>query len=655
MASRVELLQSELAQLEKELIPNYYLTQLEHLDLSNNQISVIEADTFVKFYKLKSLYLSGNSIQHLDFFIPKTLEILDVSKNILTSVKGHFLNSTTKIRSLDLSSNMLSKNPLDKNAFEGIRTREPLNIDLSNNNLITLSQEAIWPLLTKNKDATRYEKLKLNLNANNIHCNCMLNWIPQAMSMEPSEARFMGIDIQGRCNSPNNLESVSLHDLKESQLSCVGPTIVLPNKNGFSDVTWREGEDGSVRCSASGDPNPRYAMVLNHKNIILPSKTVGRYILSENGNLVVKELRLSDKGNITCVAENVAGSATHVINVHVAPHLTGAQKAAITFGILIPVLVVLISVICGVCIYWYFKRGKFAQCTRKRRSSSIGEEAERFSLQNHHKLELNSEHNTLRVGSHDPIRADSLTYLDYATGGRSSPIESRKPMTGNIHQAFVNGMRQSIDKKSRTSSNRSKGDDLNKSHPSVYDLHSTQYAPCFRDDPDSCEQINNIGTLGPPVLAFARKSNTMPKMATINHMGTFNVGGPRQDNGTLPTSQSNPGKASKTQSSNGSSVGVARPMIHNGNGDLDDGVLSRPSSTNSSNYSASNHTQQPYLSIKRGSAMPTVPAKLYAIPLYIDPPQFKSNVNGSNSNILNSNSPNMVSPGSTTSEATHMS
>ena len=376
--------------------------------------------------------------------------------------------------------------------------------------------------------------------------------------------------------------------------------------------------------------------------------------------MVVEDLKLSDSGNITCIASNVAGSSTHVINVQVSAQLTGVQKVAITFGILIPVLIVLLSVIIGVCLYSYYRRGAWANCSRKRRSSSLGDEAERFSLQNHNKLGLNNDH-TLRIPNHEPIREDSLTYLDYAVD-RASPIEPRKPINGDIHQAFVNGMRQSLDRKSRNNT-RSRPEDVNKSHPSVYDLHSTQYSPIFREDPDSLEQVGTLGgNMAPPVLAFARKSNTMPKLATINHMGTFNVGGPKilDNNNTLPTSQSNPGVQNKTLNSSpsGNQESRAHVMLPNGPlpaADLEDGVLSRPSSTNSSNYSTSNHTQQPYLSIKRGTAMPTVPAKLYAIPLYIDPPQFKSNVNGSNNNILTSNSPNVASPGSTTSEATHMS
>ena len=169
----------------------------------------------------------------------------------------------------------------------------------------------------------------------------------------------------------------------------------------------------------------------------------------------------------------------------------------------------------------------------------------------------------------------------------------------------------------------------------MYDLHSNQFPPPSRED--SADQL--------PIMAFAKKSNTMPKIATINQMTTFNIGARHHENNTLPASQSNPGAQNKTMRDQ--AVGDSEP--HNAllpNGDLEDGILSRPSSTNSSNYS--NHAQ-PYLSVKRGTAMPTVPAKLYAIPLYIDPPQFKSNSNN------NTNSPNIVSPGSTTSEATHMS
>ena len=246
---------------QKDLEP---YSQLEHLDLSDNQISFIEVDAFIRLYNLKSLYLSGNAIDHLNFVIPKSLEVLDVSKNVVTSIKSQFLNGT-KIGNLDLSSNLLGKEALKNDVFAGIRTRSQLSIDLTNNNLVTVTNETIAPLLFKTSKTSRYEKLKFNLNSNNLHCNCLFNWVPNVLNMNLARSRPLSIDIQGKCNSPNFLEYKDLVDVRASQMLCSAPVIVLPNKEGVSDVFWAENEKGHLRCSASGDPTPAYSFLVGNK------------------------------------------------------------------------------------------------------------------------------------------------------------------------------------------------------------------------------------------------------------------------------------------------------------------------------------------------------------------------------------------------------
>ena len=179
----------------------------------NYQISFIEVDAFIRLYNLKSLYLSGNAIEHLDFVIPKSLEVLDVSKNVVTTIKSFFLNGT-KIKNLDLSSNMLGKEALKNDVFEGIRTRSQLSIDLTNNNLVTVRNETIAPLVYKTDKTARYEKLKFNLNSNNLHCNCLFDWVPKILNMDLEKSRPLSIDIQGKCNSPNFLEYKDIVDVK---------------------------------------------------------------------------------------------------------------------------------------------------------------------------------------------------------------------------------------------------------------------------------------------------------------------------------------------------------------------------------------------------------------------------------------------------------
>ena len=349
----------------------------------------------------------------------------------------------------------------------------------------------------------------------------------------------------------------------------------------------------------------------------------------------MEDVDTSDEGNITCHAGNVAGVSIHTFRMHVKPRLSKAHRIVITIVILIVTSVILVLVISGVCLYMHHRRHFFTldKCLWKRTSSSIGEDSERISFHGRKPRSYPPfEHNHLSHISNrrDSLKADSIDYTDMLT-----TLDGDTELNGgDIHSAFANATKRCLEDR-RSRRGRSRADELNmtKSHPSIFDIHRNQFLPGSRDGLDSHDPMETFG--------YARKSNTMSKIATINQ-GSSQGHSPVNwvVNRNRPSSQSNPGVLNAPNSGPGQDP-THSPLLLNG--DHTEGALSRPSSTNSSNYS--NQATHPYLSIKRGNAIPTVPAKLYAIPLYIDPPQYKSNANSSN----------LVSPGSTTSEATHMS
>ena len=61
---------------------------------------------------------------------------------------------------------------------------------------------------------------------------------------------------------------------KASQMLCSPPVIVLPNKEGVSEVHWTENEKGHLRCSASGDPTPKYSFTVENRMFISSTSTV---------------------------------------------------------------------------------------------------------------------------------------------------------------------------------------------------------------------------------------------------------------------------------------------------------------------------------------------------------------------------------------------
>lgn len=178
--------------IEKILETNFeHLTKLEKIDLSNNLISNIEDQSFKPSSKtLKTIVLANNKIQILNddvfggvSFLKlkkiefKSLEILDVSKNVISYVHEDAFSSLKKLQRLDLSSNKIDK--LNKKHFENLENLEFLDIsdnlyssieqdtffDLKNLKMLNISQnkmESFDFLCLKN--SSKLEHLDLSLN-----------------------------------------------------------------------------------------------------------------------------------------------------------------------------------------------------------------------------------------------------------------------------------------------------------------------------------------------------------------------------------------------------------------------------------------------------------------------------------------------------------
>jgi netrin receptor unc-5 len=92
--------------------------------------------------------------------------------------------------------------------------------------------------------------------------------------------------------------------------------LLLNEKINFSDIDQRFewepfptsgliGKSVEIRClPPEGEPKP---LVYWLKNNQLIEKTNKRMLISNEGSLLINEVRLTDSGNYTCIAENLAG------------------------------------------------------------------------------------------------------------------------------------------------------------------------------------------------------------------------------------------------------------------------------------------------------------------------------------------------------------
>ncbi|NXS52601.1 LRC32 protein, partial [Brachypteracias leptosomus] len=138
--------------------------QLEHLDLCFNQLEAVSAPALAQLPQLRSLLLGSNRLDHnylsngAAFHLLSNIELLDLSANSLESpMAGWYLSNLTRLRTLDLSRNKLTK--LLVGIFQSSpRLRE---LDLSNNYIMEI-EEGVFEALG--------ELEVVNLALNSLHC-----------------------------------------------------------------------------------------------------------------------------------------------------------------------------------------------------------------------------------------------------------------------------------------------------------------------------------------------------------------------------------------------------------------------------------------------------------------------------------------------------
>nr|XP_015216099.1 PREDICTED: immunoglobulin superfamily member 10 [Lepisosteus oculatus]XP_015216100.1 PREDICTED: immunoglobulin superfamily member 10 [Lepisosteus oculatus]XP_015216101.1 PREDICTED: immunoglobulin superfamily member 10 [Lepisosteus oculatus] len=94
------------------------------------------------------------------------------------------------------------------------------------------------------------------------------------------------------------------------------------------------GEPLFLHCLSDGSPRPKILWSIPGGHVLSRPQINGRYVLLENGTLVIRETALHDRGNYVCTARNDAGEASvtvPVIVVGYAPRITnGPPQSART-------------------------------------------------------------------------------------------------------------------------------------------------------------------------------------------------------------------------------------------------------------------------------------------------------------------------------------
>ena len=197
------------------------LNNIKKIKLDNNKLHSIPNGLFNSLSTLELLSLSGNNIEKIEenpFPKDSALQNLYLDKNKLSSLPP-WIFSLRKIKSIDLSSNQLTLEDLDKAVEYLMPMGDPLNeivVNLSNNNITTLVKrmETI-SFMQQAKYDYLWRSYKIILSGNPLDCDCIMSAFVQYMKerFPLTQSRF----DTWQCHRPLELKGKSILEIREDQ------------------------------------------------------------------------------------------------------------------------------------------------------------------------------------------------------------------------------------------------------------------------------------------------------------------------------------------------------------------------------------------------------------------------------------------------------
>ncbi|XP_053994637.1 peroxidasin [Hylaeus volcanicus] len=254
------------------------------LDLRFNNIADIRPGSFHGLFELHTLLLNDNRIRHLH---PRTFEgapnlrILYLYKNRLEHVSPGAFAGLPKLEQLYLHYNHLRE--IKSGTFNDLPSLERLF--LHSNKLHRLPADAF-------RNVGPMTRLRLDSNA--LVCDCNLVWLVQRLQSKPAEMAAV-------CQSPVEMRGRSLTAMSPDDFHCTKPQIM----NGPQDVEVRLGGTISFTCEVAGDPTPEIKWMRDSNEV---SPDGSRYVIQEDGTLIISDATEQDTGEYECLAKSEMGT-----------------------------------------------------------------------------------------------------------------------------------------------------------------------------------------------------------------------------------------------------------------------------------------------------------------------------------------------------------
>ncbi|XP_012674172.1 immunoglobulin superfamily containing leucine-rich repeat protein 2 [Clupea harengus] len=307
------------------LVPAGLPTNVTTLSLSANRIQVLKAKSFVNVTMITSLWLGHNAIVtvELDTLAPLVnLRNLDISHNKITSFPWEDLVNLTALQLLKMNNNEMVYLP--KDAF--LNLKELRSLRINNNKFTTITRGTFESLSLSH----------LQIYNNPFTCSCSLEWLRdwiRGVTISVPEQENIA------CELPAHLKGVSV--VKMPKMECQAPTVTVTYQPNIESTELYEGNMVILNCEAKGSPKPEVKWdVVNgqqHFQFALPTfvenaeapinddKTNTRFLVFQNGTLIIPRISKKEDGNYSCSASSELGKAENTVKVVMA----GTPKHAI--------------------------------------------------------------------------------------------------------------------------------------------------------------------------------------------------------------------------------------------------------------------------------------------------------------------------------------
>lgn len=300
-------------------------SNLTTVSLSANKITLLKAKSFINVTQVTSLWLAHNEIVTIErgSLAPLVqLRNLDLSFNKIVHFPWEDLFNLTALQLLKMNNNEMINLP--KDAFSTLKDLRSLRI---NNNKFTTVVQGTFSALSSMSHLQIYN--------NPFACSCSLewlrDWITETKVTVPEQESIL-------CEAPEHLKGALV--TKMPKLDCEAPTATITYQPNIENTEVYEGFMVILNCETNGKPEPEVSWEVTAGNEkfqfsllataerndspINDKTTNSRFLVYQNGTLIIPRMSKKEDGNYSCSAVNELGKAESSVKVVVA----GTQKHA---------------------------------------------------------------------------------------------------------------------------------------------------------------------------------------------------------------------------------------------------------------------------------------------------------------------------------------